>query len=309
MKKTIIHVGLHKTATTFLQNNVWPTIQGYTYLSRPYTQHNYAFNQMQYADESLYKKDYILKELEYIGSTRLLLSDEAFSGKPVYFSYLNRAIIARRLQEVFPEAEIVLFLRDQKDIMLSHYSSYIKMPYGTKIIEKFFYKPQTNYTYSEYSKEPSKCNISNLYYNTNDYFIHLDCFKYSPLVELYKRLFEKCHVFLYEEFKQHKKDAFAKLGEIVEQHISIKSSAYENISLTDSELARRRILNKISSCTNHKYMKKLARIALNITPTVQAQDNQAILKHMAEGYYTKDNAILKSLLPCLPWNKHTSKYA
>ena len=120
------------------------------------------FNQLQYADDSLYKKDLVVKELIQISASRLLISDESFSGKPVYFSYLNRSIIAKRLADIFPNAEIILFLRDQRDIILSHYSSYIKMPYGTKTIEKLFYRPKTNYTHTDYLKAPHRSDMNSL---------------------------------------------------------------------------------------------------------------------------------------------------
>lgn len=202
MKKTIIHVGLHKTATTYLQSSVWPMVSNYTYLSRPYTQHNHAFNQLQYADDSLYDPEVIQSELAKIGYGNLLISDESFSGKPLSFSYINRSMIARRLHDQFPDAEIILFLRDQTDIIKSHYSSYIKMPFGVKTIDEFLYQPKGDYSYGDFISYPERFDISNLYYNTNDVFLHLDCFKYSCLIELYHRLFKKCHVFLYEDFKR-----------------------------------------------------------------------------------------------------------
>lgn len=308
MKKTIIHVGLHKTATTFLQENVWPTIRGYTYLSRPYTQHNSAFNQLQYADETLYKKDLVLKELEHIKANHLLISDESFSGKPEYFSYLNRTIIAKRLKELFPEAEIILFLRDQKDILLSHYNSYIKMPYGIKTIDNFLYKPSRNYHYSDYQKYPDQYDIKSLYYNTNDYFIHLDCFIYSPLVELYNNLFEKCHVFLYEDLRTYRSETISKLEEIVEEPVQIQSLSPKNKSLSYLELERRRKVNRFSCFTNNRYLRKTAQVVSKFSTASNNRNFKTIVNDIADGYYSEDNSVLKKLLPYLGWENHPEKY-
>lgn len=63
MQHVYIHVGLHKTGSTFLQNKVFPNLEETTYIGRPYTQQNMAFNKLQYADSSLYDKQKILEEI------------------------------------------------------------------------------------------------------------------------------------------------------------------------------------------------------------------------------------------------------
>lgn len=307
MNKTIIHIGLPKTATTFFQNCVWPFVRGYTYLSRPYTQHNHAFNQLHYADDTLYKKDLLIEELKQIHASRLLISDESFSGKTVFFSYLNRTMIAKRLKEVFPKAEIILFLRDQRDMILSQYSSYITMPYGTKRIEDLFYKPRRNYVYTDYLSKPTQYDMQSLYYNTNDYFIHLDCFLYLPFVDLYRNLFDKCHVFLYEDFVRDRASTVSRLEEIVGEPIKIKSSTPRNVSLTYSQLERRRKANQVSPIITNKYARKLIQIAMNVFPGTPGDLKETVNKIVGD-YYVKDNKALKDCLPHLPWDRHSGKY-
>jgi len=307
MSKTIIHVGLHKTATTFLQLNVWPQISGYTYLSRPYTQHNHSFNQLQYADDSLYDKNLVIRELNRIAANRLLISDESFSGKPLYFSYLNRSIIAKRLKDLFPKAEIILFLRDQKDIILSHYSGYTLMPYGIKQIKDLFYRPGPDYTYDDYLDKPHRYQMSSLYYNTNDYFIHLDCFLYTNLVSLYIDLFDKCHVFLYEDFEKDFGESIARLEEIVGEHIGVKSMKRENVSLSPTQIEKRRKANCVPPISN-KYLRKLVQVAIRIASNAQDKDLKIIAHEIAGGYYSQDNQALKSMLPSIGWDKHPDKY-
>lgn len=305
--KTIIHVGLHKTATTFLQLNVWPQVSGYIYLTRPYTQHNHAFNQLQYADDSLYVRDSVISELNQINANRLLISDESFTGKPLYFSYLNRSIIAKRLKDLLPEAEIVLFIRDQKDIILSHYSGYTLMPYGTKKIEDLFYRPHANYTYDDYLKKPQLYQMNSLYYNTNDYFIHLDCFLYSNLVKLYTGLFEKCHIFLYEDFQNNFTESIARLEEILEERIIVKSMKRENVSLSPEEIEKQRIANCIMPISN-KYLRKLVQTAIKSTTHARAKDLKTTVNKIVGDYYFQDNQVLKKILPSFAWDKHPSKY-
>lgn len=310
MDKVIIHIGLHKTASTYFQSSVWPMVPEYTFLSPPYTQHNHAFNQLQYADDTLYKKDLLVKELKRIAANRLIISDETFSGKLEYFSCINRSITARRLKELFPKAEIVLFLRDQKDSILSDYSSYIKMPYGTKPIEDFFYKPQTNYSYSDYLNHPTLYDIPSLYYNTNDYFIHLDCFLYTPLIDLYNDLFDKLHVFLYEDFKQDPSETISRIEEIVGERIQIKSTRKINYSLTCLELEKRRRMNIVSRAISNRYLRKMAKETISKL-TMKARDKNDLKKivHKIVGqHYSEDNKVLKTQLPHLGWDNHPQKY-
>jgi len=305
----IIHVGLHKTATTFLQKEVWPQLTSYTYLTRPYTQHNHAFNQLQYADDSLYSKELVAKEIEKIGAGKLLISDESLSGKPIFFSYMNRSMIARRLKELLPSATIVLFIRDQKDIMLSHYSSYIKMPYGVKGIQEFFWKPQENYTYDNYLSNPDAYDLDTLYYNTNDYFIHVDSFLYIPLINLYAELFDKVHIFLYEEFKEDKGLVINRLEEITGQKIKIDSDIKINKSLSYRELEKKRKNNILLAYIKNRYAKKLFKIFFSKMPASSNDDLSVVIAKFIGNYYSEDNKLLKKSYPDLNWDKFPDKYS
>ena len=61
IKKKFIHVGLHKTATTYLQNYIFNNIENFELVTRPYTQHNKAFNMMQYADDTMYNENLVFE--------------------------------------------------------------------------------------------------------------------------------------------------------------------------------------------------------------------------------------------------------
>lgn len=93
MKKVYIHIGLHKTGSTFLQNKVFPRLKETTYIGRPYTQQSIAFNKLQYADTSLYKEEETIQEInqENENHEKILISDEMFSGLP-FNNYINRTL-------------------------------------------------------------------------------------------------------------------------------------------------------------------------------------------------------------------------
>ena len=309
MRRVTIHVGLHKTATTFLQSSVFPYVENYTLVTRPYTQLNHAFNKLQYADDSLYSEDEFRSAINTIDSDSVIFSDESFSGKPTFFSYINRAIIAKRLASVFPDANIILFIRDQKDIMVSHYSSYVKMPYGTAKITDLYRKASGTFEYDDYRKTPSGYDHNSIYYNTNDFHINLDCFKYTPLINLYTKYFENLHVFTYEDFKRDLDATVDRLSDIMQESIAVKSTQRENKSLNGSMLVKKRILNNILSPKSSKYLRKAMDTGLKIIPPFPADDLASIIEDHVGDYYEDDNKSLKQILPEINWSTFDSKYS
>lgn len=306
--KTILHIGLHKTATTFLQDCFWPEVSSYTYLSRSFTQFNHAMNRLQYADESLYDESAVREQLAEVPGDRLLISDESLTGKPVYFSYINRSLIANRLHRLFPDGEVILFLRDQRDIIVSHYSSYIKMPYGVKTLRDLFYRPGPSLTYQEYERDRSFHDMSRLYFDSNDYHIHLDCFRYAELVSLYQSLFSKVHVFLYEDFVRDSDAIVRRLGEIIEEDIQPRTSDRQNVSLTARQIEVKRRTNALSGLGNRAIRKSL-QAAAKVAPVMKTQDLRKDAEEITAGYYSDNNRRLKTLLPDLDWSLCSDKYA
>lgn len=306
--KVIIHTGLHKTGTTYLQNEIWSQLKSYSFISRPYTQHNHAFNQMQYADDTLYNKELVEHEISKFEKKHLLLSDESFSGKPIYFSYINRSTIAKRLNKLFPDAEIILFIRDQIDIMKSHYSSYIKMPYGVKKIENLFYKPNADYNYYEYLNKQNP-SLESLFYNTNDYFIHMDSFKYSSLIEMYQKLFKKCHIFLFEDLVNNQNEVLKQLSDLLGEELLLKNTVH-NKSLSSNELSKKIISNKLNLIYGNKRFKNaLTKIINKVSPPIPTDSNlKSNLKSMTQDYYKSDNKILKKLCPSINWDRYPNSY-
>ncbi|MGL1958246.1 MAG: hypothetical protein OCD00_13115 [Colwellia sp.] len=310
MTKKIIHLGLHKTATTFLQTHVWPIVPNFTCMTRPFTQHNHAFNQLQYADDSLYEEQKLISFFDKFHNENIILSDESFSGKPLAFSSINRSQIARRLKRLLPDAEVVLFLRDQKSIIKSQYSAYIKMPYGKKCLDEFIYKPHADYSYEDYLKDPHQYNMESLYYNTNDIFLHLDCFKYSRLIELYQSLFDKVHIFLYEDFVDEKPVVFKQLKNILGTDFTPLTNVSVNKSPDEQQLELKRKANIVSDGLNNRYLRKFIELIIRSTNrSVSESDNLSTQIDLIVGdYYVDDNAKLKAMLPEHNWSNHVNLY-
>ena len=293
--KKIFHVGLHKTATTFLQNQVFNNLLHTEQITRPYTQHNHAFNMMQYADDTLYDENLFLEEINKFNNKNVIFSDESFSGKPIFFSHINRTMIAKRIKKAVPDAEIILFLRDQKKILYSKYLTYLKYLNGWKSIEDFFYIHKTNYTYEDY-KNLKKASLDSLFFNTNGEYINLDIYKYSKIIELYKSLFHKVHIFLYEDLKDNLPETISRLEVIINDKVKVKYFTNVNESFTKKKIFLKRNMNKIASIFNSRIVNKVFSLLFNSVPSFFFKEPENIIEDMVGNYFREDNIKLKQLV-------------
>jgi len=116
---TIIHVGFHKSASTYLQNIFLNIDIKYIYLDRDLLdciEHD-DFNQRNFF-RGLEK--YSFPGKDNIHTT--ILSNEALSGHPHGYDSIDPYRTAHRLKQSFPEASILIIVRNQIDYMLSLYA-------------------------------------------------------------------------------------------------------------------------------------------------------------------------------------------
>jgi len=94
-----IHIGMHKTATTFLQKEIFPKLKGIKY----YNLVNNKGNRHK------------LLAIEKAG--KILISDEDLSGSPLIYgtSYTERYNIADNLHKLFPNAKLIVGIRNKDD--------------------------------------------------------------------------------------------------------------------------------------------------------------------------------------------------
>lgn len=309
-KKTVIHIGLHKTASTFLQRVLFPKVQSYTYLTRPYIQHNFAFNKLQYADDSLFQYSEVEEELERINYEKLLISDEALSGKPVCFGYINRTIIAERMSKLFPNASIIMFIRGQKDILLSHYNMWVKgYNAGYRSIDDFIWHADQDYTINDY-REGKRAELDTLYWNSNKFYLNIECFKYYELISLYKRLFKNVHVFLYEDFVNDPKSICSQIESILGTKIEIPENELErkvNKSLSQTDLNNRVAINKTKILTKSKFFQGLLFYSLKLGKSNNVNPKEYIDK-ISNNVFEDNNMKLIQQFPEVGIQKYPNAY-
>ncbi len=214
---------------------------------------------------------------------------------------LNRSLIVRRLKEVFPQAEIIIFLRGQQSLLMSSYNQAVKMGYTGKIEEYIWYS-QKEYTYDDYKYDLSinkfRWHKNTRCFNYLSNNINLINLCYYELIKLYKDNFPKVHVFLYEKFRQNPEDAIAQLETILEEKVeSFDTSLLServNEKFDTNKLHRTRAINKIRSIikTKNKYILNggglLYRLIVNETQKPLGYEREYI-QRITKDFYVENN--------------------
>lgn len=202
MPRTIIHIGMPRTASTFLQQEFFPKVEDFQFYGVDTTQYSAAFQRLLYQDDSLFDKSEFEKTAAEIFSENAILSNELFTGQSLYLNVTNRSRTAKRLHQFFPEAEIVLVLRNQVSLLQSLYAIGVYSGHTCK--------PEA---FIRFSDEVST--VENPLYPTFAEAENTETYKYTPLVKLYQSLFTKVHVLLFEDFKVDPTAFAERLSEIL----------------------------------------------------------------------------------------------
>jgi hypothetical protein len=176
IKTPIIHIGFHKTGTTYLQKNVFENFpKKFNRISQTEIRQKIILPSPFRYDENIFKK--IINNAD---ERRLVLSSEFISSglhKDDFRSKTN----ADRIKALVPEAKIIIGVREQLSMITSAYNQYLKAR-GSHSIQQYIIPP-----------------ISKIYK-----FEHL---QYHHLVKYYIELFGKENVLVlpYEILKQDPK--------------------------------------------------------------------------------------------------------
>jgi hypothetical protein len=169
-----IHIGYPKTGTTFLQQRVFPKLKVNQILSPGV---DYIAESRNYEPEHFI--DLLNSQGNLRGYNKTIISQETLSGRsdgnPIWDSHL----MAQRLKQTFPEAKIIIVIRNQLDYILSLYTF--------RVVKRGLQRR-----------------------SLDDYLTHVFtkglCAKlqYDRLIEYYLRLFNKSNVLVlaYEQLKE-----------------------------------------------------------------------------------------------------------
>ena len=184
-QRPLVHIGYHKTATTWFQESFYPAVRNASYVGRRAAQNAFlcarAFNFS--ADEARR----VINDAS--GGDRPLICEEDLSGylhNGGLGGLLSREV-AHRIWATLPNAVIVVAIRSQPRMVEASYSQYVRRG-GTHSPRRYVNAQRTIAGAGRYwYKAP---------------LFQLDHFNYQPLLDTYAELFgrEAVRVFLYEEF-------------------------------------------------------------------------------------------------------------
>ena len=136
----LIHIGLHRTGTTWLQRNVFACAEAgfstpWGRLSRAAVEHFVTVDPLHFDAEQ--SRRYFQPQLDEAAQRRTVpvLTHEALSSRPHQGQYYAPQV-ARRLREVFPQGRVLIVVREQKALLSSLYRQYVRNG-GTYTIEQF----------------------------------------------------------------------------------------------------------------------------------------------------------------------------
>lgn len=233
MPRTIVHIGMPRAASTFFQKAFFPFVKGFRYVGVDNTQYSEHFQKLLYQDESLYRAGHVSAAIETYRDANLILSNELFVGQSLYMAGTNRSRTAERLAALFPDAEILLVLRNQADLLQSLYA--IGVYSGHTMPPKDFVR---------FATAPSE--INHPLYPTFAPAEITELYTYTHLIALYQRLFKKVHVLLYEDFAENPEAFLASLAQKLDFSLPENTQLGQKVnrSLSARQLYFIKILNR-----------------------------------------------------------------
>lgn len=203
----IIHIGFPKTGTKWFQKQLFPKVKNSIFINL-----NKLKTSIIEPNTLEYSKKF--NRLVLFEDERLIISDENLLGSIQVggMQRLHTKEMAHRLKHLFPEAQIIIFLRNQTGLIASAYLQYIKM--GGNYSEKR-YLFDKDYSFTGKRK-----------------LFSFDFFKYDELVDYYQKLFgkDKVFVYLYEDFALSPKYFVEKLIKKHEFEVDLSDLNFEPIN-------------------------------------------------------------------------------
>ena len=182
---SIVHIGFHKTGTTWFQECVYPRVKNFRYVPR-------ARVQAALLEPTAFAFDAARAARELGGADApLLLCEENLSGYPHsggLQGFLTR-VLAERIRAALPSARIVMFVRRQPEMIAACYQQYVRAG-GTHSAQRYLWPSDwLRGAEAQAFKTPR---------------FSFDHFDYDRLVAHYVALFgrENVHVFPYEEIQR-----------------------------------------------------------------------------------------------------------
>ncbi|SHK88543.1 Sulfotransferase domain-containing protein [Reichenbachiella agariperforans] len=295
MDNLIIHIGYHKTATSWLQKEFFENEKLNINSIAPY--HDRAkwvteFIKPDYSFDKQVLQEYYLQAVDK--SKINVLSIERLSGYPITGGF-DAIIIANRLKELFPSAKILISIREQRSMIKSIYLEYLKVGGNAKLEELLYPKR---------------------FYLIRNPTFNLDYFKYDYLISEYLKLFGEQNILVlpYEALKKTPEQYISELSSFLglDQDLSLVTSSLNlkkqiNTQLPLAHGYKNRLNARIfgSECTPTRLnipnrYKRVFNILMRLSPLNYnkrlEEEISLFIEKIPETYYQESNALLEKLI-------------
>lgn len=221
--RVMIHIGYHKTATTWFQREFYPSIRNATLVPRRWVLEWLVGPRPLDFDPGRARRRF---DERYPG--RAIICEEELSGN-IHVGGLHGCAtveFARRLVATFPEAEVILFGRNLVDHVASAYQQYVKKG-GTLSAERYVFWDRFHHRRPGFS---------------------LAHFASGDLADHYRTLFgaDRFHLYTFEDFVDHPSgfiDVFARTHNLLYDESDIDWDRRVNVGYGRTTLRLARWLN------------------------------------------------------------------
>lgn len=233
--RPIVHIGYHKTASTWFQRQFYPNVRNARYIPqldviRAFKRHNVLGGD----------KAALRQALGGSGTPHAIVCDETLCGafRERHLQGVNTWAAAHVLADVMPDADIVIFLRAQPEMMAATYIEYVRSG-GIKSPSAYF-GLENNEIQSLQAAMSDKTDLSH--------------FEYDRFLSIYDNLYSnnRIHVFLYEDFKENSFDFLVRFSSKLKFDVNLENidMAAENKSYRSSTLYLARMMNHFGQGDN-----------------------------------------------------------
>jgi len=236
LKKIVVHIGANKTASTTLQRCLFSQHDGLDYLGHDgqgFERYGDLVTSLTNDDDLYFPRERCVDLFENYrnkNSRKTLL----YSDEDIMTSHFP-TVCARRLYEFFPEAEILIVVRNQMTAIPSYYANH-----GVHL------RPAPPSHFRRYVSLDDWMNYCQMFISRSP----LAGFFYNRILCLYAELFgkDRIHVLFFEEFVKDKRSFVDKLCQIInidsESAMNLLAEAHERKRRSGREIEYLKFRNK-----------------------------------------------------------------
>ena len=304
--KLYLHIGIPRTASTFLQTKIFSRLSHLHFIGPPFQKEDHeVFLIMEAFVKLIYglgfdAQDRTLLEKIAISPKSTLVSNEGLSMNPWTQNYPTHA---NRLKEFFQEIKVILFLRHPTDWVLSLYGLAIQKGRFVSLRDFVGFDGKSFCNFADSSDHKSR--------------VHLQNIRFSQLLRNWRQTFPNTRVFFFEDFVTQKEELINEVLKTLNSNLvptklrlDRKANASAPLFVQDTAagifntLYRNNLQADFFQSVRYRLADYSARIALNQGITLSAfsqQEDRLELQERLDKFFVEEIENIKTLVPNCPW--------